>query len=121
MALPVKPEWAAIWAVPDLEKYHGTDTFLTEALTLEAKGLMDKALDQSKPFFLYMSHYAVHAPFGTDKRFYQKYMDKGLPHKEAAYCASLCGSPYPYTSDRNVYLSRKARARHNDSYRGKKV
>lgn len=47
---------------------------LTEALTLEAKGLMDKALDQSKPFFLYMSHYAVHAPFGTDKRFYQKYM-----------------------------------------------
>ena len=74
-------------AVPDLEKYHGTDTFLTEALTLEAKGLMDKALDQSKPFFLYMSHYAVHAPFGTDKRFYQKYMDKGLPHKEAQYAA----------------------------------
>lgn len=38
------PEWAKIWAVPNLEKYHGTDTFLTEALTLEAKGLMDKAL-----------------------------------------------------------------------------
>ena len=86
-----KPEWAAIWAVPDLEKYHGTDTFLTEALTLEAKGLMDKALDQSKPFFLYMSHYAVHAPFGTDKRFYQKYIDKGLPHKEAQYAALVEG------------------------------
>lgn len=85
------PERAAIWAVPDLEKYHGTDTFLTEALTLEAEGLMDKALVQSKPFFLYMSHYAVHAPFGTDKRFYQKYVNKGLEHKEAQYAALLEG------------------------------
>ncbi len=100
--------WAAIWEKKDMvlpasrngqryglcpiwKKYHGTDTFLTEALTLEAKGLMDKALDQSKPFFLYMSHYAVHAPFGTDKRFYQKYMDKGLPHKEAQYAALVEG------------------------------
>lgn len=86
-----KPERAAIWAVPDLEKYHGTDTFLTEALTLEAEGLMDKALEQPKPFFLYMSHYAVHAPFKTDKRFYQKYVDKGLTHKEAQYAALLEG------------------------------
>ena len=35
-------------AVPDLEKYHGTDTFLTEALTIEAnreiaKGCKGKA------------------------------------------------------------------------------
>ena len=35
------PERAAVWAVPDLEQYHGTDTFLTEALTLEAKSLLD--------------------------------------------------------------------------------
>ena len=34
-----------------------------------------------------MSHYAVHAPFGTDRRFYQKYADKGLSHKEAQYAA----------------------------------
>lgn len=85
------PEWAAIWAVPHLEKYHGTDTFLTEALTLEAKGLMDKALELSKPFFLYMSHYAVHAPFATDNRFYQKYIVKGLTDKEAQYAALLEG------------------------------
>ena len=85
------PEWAKIWAVPDLEKYHGTDTFLTEALTLEAKGLMDKALAKEKPFFLYMSHYAVHAPFATDKRFYNKYVAKGLSHKEAQYAGLVEG------------------------------
>ena len=106
-----KPEWAAIWAVPDLEKYHGTDTFLTEALTLEAKGLMDKALDQSKPFFLYMSHYAVHAPFGTDKRFYQKYMDKGLPHKEAQYAALVEGMDKSL-GDLMDYVDRKGIADH---------
>ena len=85
------PEWAKIWAVPNLEKYHGTDTFLTEALTLEAKGLMDKALLKQKPFFLYMSHYAVHAPFATDKRFYDKYIAKGLSHKEAQYAGLVEG------------------------------
>ena len=85
------PEWAKIWAVPDLEKYHGTDTFLTEALTLEAKGLMDKALEQQKPFFLYMSHYAVHAPFATDKRFYERYKQAGLSHKEAQYAGLVEG------------------------------
>jgi arylsulfatase A-like enzyme len=43
--------------IPGLEKYHGTDTFLTEALTLEAKAEIDKALTKKKPIFLYMSHY----------------------------------------------------------------
>lgn len=85
------PERAAVWAVPDLEKYHHTDTFLTEALTLEAKALIDTALGKEKPFFLYMSHYAVHAPFATDKRFYRKYIDRGMPHKEAQYAALLEG------------------------------
>lgn len=84
-------EHSKIWGVPDLEKYYGSDTFLTEALTREAEGLIDKALGKSKPFFLYMSHYAVHAPFKTDKRFYQKYIDKGLTHKEAQYAALLEG------------------------------
>ena len=74
-----------------MEKYYGSDTFLTEALTREAEGLIDKALDKSNPFFLYMSHYAVHAPFKTDKRFYQKYIDKGLTHREAQYAALLEG------------------------------
>ena len=54
--------------VPGLDKYHGTNTFLTEALTLEAKSEVDKALASEKPFFLHMSHYAVHSPFNSDAR-----------------------------------------------------
>lgn len=62
--------------VPDLDKYHGTDTFLTEALTLEAMSELDDALEEEKPFFLYMSHYAVHSPFNSDARFAAHYRSR---------------------------------------------
>ena len=66
-------------AVPGLEKYHKTETFLTEALTIEAKARVDEALELEKPFFLYLSHYAVHSPFQSDARFAENYAgsDKG--------------------------------------------
>ena len=51
-----------IWGVPGLEKYHGQDIHLTEALTREALAALDTARATGKPFFLYMAHYAVHAP-----------------------------------------------------------
>ena len=38
-----------------------------------------------------MSHYAVHAPFATDKRFYDRYIAKGLSHKEAQYAGLVEG------------------------------
>lgn len=62
-------------AVPGLEKYHKTDTFLTEALTIEAKAEIDRAIELEKPFYLYMSHYAVHSPFQSDPRFAGNYFD----------------------------------------------
>ena len=61
-------------AVPNLEKYHGTDTHLTEALTLEAKTEIAKAVNSDKPFFLYMAHYAVHGPHQSDPRFASHYV-----------------------------------------------
>ena len=79
-----------IWGVPGLEKYHGTHTFLTEAITREALSAMDHR-DQSKPFFLYMSQYAVHVPIKKDDRFYQKYIDKGYGEKDAAYASVVEG------------------------------
>ena len=54
------------WAVPGLEKYWGTDTFVTEALTIEAIKALDKAKKLDQPFFLYMSHYAIHLPIDRD-------------------------------------------------------
>ena len=80
-----------VWDVPGLEKYHGKDIFLTEALTIEANKAVDASVAARKPFFLYMSHYAVHVPFAPDKRFYQKYRDAGLDHTEAMYAAMIEG------------------------------
>ncbi|MFC3121821.1 sulfatase-like hydrolase/transferase [Agaribacter flavus] len=59
--------------VPHLEAYHNTDTFLTEALTLEANKAIARAAEKNTPFFLYMSHYAVHTPFYSDPRFISNY------------------------------------------------
>ena len=42
-------------AVPHLEKYHGTKTFLTEALTIEAKDRVSKSVASKKPFYLYFA------------------------------------------------------------------
>ena len=84
-------EGKEVWAVPGLEKYHGKDIFLTEAITQEAQLAMDDALEKSKPFFLYMAHYAVHTPIMDDGRFVQKYYDKGLDSTEAKYAALVEG------------------------------
>jgi len=80
-----------VWDIPGLEKYHGQDIFLSEALTIESIREMNKSVNENKPFFMYMSHYAVHVPLEKDTRFYQKYVDKGLDHKEAMYAALVEG------------------------------
>lgn len=90
-----------------LEAYHGEDIFLTEVLTLEAVKSMDKALDLKVPFFLYMSHYAVHTPITADPRFYQKYVDKGLNEVEAKY-ASLVEGMDKSLGDIMDYLKNKS-------------
>lgn len=78
-------------AVPDLEKYHGTKTFLSEALTIEANAQIDKAILEEKPFFLYMAHYAVHAPFQADKRFISNYTDSTKSDKAKAFASLVEG------------------------------
>ncbi|MDP6524799.1 MAG: sulfatase-like hydrolase/transferase [Kiritimatiellia bacterium] len=61
--------------VSGLEEYHGTDTFLTEALTLEAKKEVKLCAEANQPLFLHFSHYAVHSPYMLDKRFAENYAD----------------------------------------------
>ena len=77
--------------LPNLKKYWGTSTFLTEDLTAEAMLAMDTAQIERKPFFLYMAHYAVHLPFDADPKFVKPYLDKGYSKAEAAYCALVEG------------------------------
>jgi len=78
-------------AVPHLEKYHGTETFLTEALTIEANVRVTDAVKKGKPFFLYMSHYAVHAPFNSDPRFADNYKDSGKSKQAQAFATLIEG------------------------------
>ena len=80
-----------IWDVPGLEAYHGQDIYLTEALTLEAIKQVEKAVANQQPFYLYMAHYAVHAPWEKDDRFYQKYLDAGLKPFEATLASMIEG------------------------------
>ena len=78
------------WAVRGLEKYIPEDLYLTEAITREAIHTLDNR-NSNKPFFLYLSHYAVHVPYDKDIRFYQKYIDAGLTDTEAKYAALVEG------------------------------
>ena len=80
-----------IWDVPGLEEYHGKDIYLTEVLTIEANKQIDKAVAEDKPFYLYMAHYATHAPFEKDERFFQKYKDAGLNDFEASFASMIEG------------------------------
>lgn len=81
----------SVFAVPGLDKYHGKNIFVTEALTQEACLQIDTALMQNKPFFMYFGHYAIHVPLDKDDRFYQKYIDKGMTDNEARYAALIEG------------------------------
>jgi arylsulfatase A-like enzyme len=78
-------------AVPHLEKYHGTDTFLSDALTLEANDRVTAAVKDGKPFYLYFAHYAVHAPFNSDPRFAGHYATSGKPANAQAFATLIEG------------------------------
>ena len=78
-------------AVPHLESYHGSDVFLSEALTLEAKKAVTASVKSGEPFYLYFSHYAVHAPFEADPRFKKNYADSDKPANAQAFATLIEG------------------------------
>ncbi len=100
------PGKAGLQAVPDLQEYYGSGTFLTEALTLDALKTLDEPIKRKQPFFLHLSHYAVHVPIMADNRFFQKYLDKGLDKTEAGY-ASLVEGMDKSLGDVMNYLKKK--------------
>ncbi len=86
------------WGVPGLEKYHGSDVHLTDALTLEANSAVTDAVTSGQPFFLYMAHYAVHAPIQPHPRFvdlwnekHYKGTDQPIPPVEINYASMVAG------------------------------
>ena len=63
--------------------------YLTDRLTDEAIAMIDKNRD--RPFFLYLSHYAVHSPLQAKKGMIEKYRKKPATkhHKNPTYAAMI--------------------------------
>lgn len=65
--------------------------YLTDRLTEESLKFIDQ--NKQKPFFLYLSHYAVHTPIQAKKKLEEKYTNKSADtirdHKHAGYAAML--------------------------------
>ncbi|MSP07039.1 MAG: sulfatase [Chitinophagaceae bacterium] len=93
-------------SVPDLMNYHGSDTNLTEALTLEAIKSLEEPIRLKMPFYLNMAHYAVHVPIQPDVQFYQSYLEEGLDTANAKY-ASMVASIDKSLGDIMKFLSAK--------------
>lgn len=78
-----------IWDVPGLEKYHGQKINLTEAITRESIAAVEMAVSDKMPFYLYLSHYAVHAPFEPDRRFHPNYEKSNWPKHKKVYASMI--------------------------------
>lgn len=77
--------------VPHLEAYYESDTFLTEALTREANKEITKAVEAEEPFFMMLSHYALHAPFHSDPRFAENYQGSDKSKAAQAFATLVEG------------------------------
>lgn len=85
-----KDSWST-FSTMNLTEYYGSDTHLTEALTLEALKTLDFPIKNNIPFFLNMAHHGVHTPITPDPRFVQHYLDEGLDHGQANYASLIEG------------------------------
>jgi arylsulfatase A len=83
------PSYHAPWRIPTLEEGKAGE-YLTDRLAEEAVKFIERTKD--RPFFLYLSHFAVHTPIQGRADLVAKYRAKlkaGLAHANAAYAAML--------------------------------
>lgn len=81
-----------VWAVPGLQSYKGKDVHLTDALTAEACREMEKSVnDLHQPFFLYLSHYAVHSPLQPHRPYDGHYKEQPVADSEKLYASMVEG------------------------------
>ena len=76
------------------DAYHinknGEQVHYSEAITRAAKSEIDTAVNNKTPFFLYVSHYAIHTPILTDPRFAKNYPN--LSGQDLAYATLIEGA-----------------------------
>ncbi|MBQ5701761.1 MAG: sulfatase [Alistipes sp.] len=83
-----------IWslhATHNMCEYYGTNTHLSDALTLEALKTLEWPINTGRPFFLNLCHHAVHTPVQGDPRYIDKYLKMGLDYQQAAYASLIEG------------------------------
>ncbi|MGM9738076.1 MAG: sulfatase-like hydrolase/transferase [Candidatus Cryptobacteroides sp.] len=78
-------------AVPDMVQYYQSGVHLTEALAAEALKLLDYPVRHGIPFYLELSHYAVHSPYQPHEPYYSEYLEAGLNKKQAMYASMVTG------------------------------
>ena len=80
------------YQVPHLEEFHGTDKHLTDALTERACALIREAEESDEqPFFMHLSHYAVHTPIQRHERFMEGYEGSGRKKAQEEYASMVEG------------------------------
>ena len=77
----------SVWDVPGLEKWHGDDIWLDDAIARDACDAIGAAVADGRPFYLSFCPYGVHAPIMRDARFAAAYPD--LDPTEAAYASMV--------------------------------
>ncbi|MFM7050922.1 MAG: sulfatase-like hydrolase/transferase [Planctomycetota bacterium] len=78
---------ASVWDVPGLERWHGKDVWLDDAIAREACDALSAAVASGKPFFLSFCPYGVHTPIMADPRFAGDFA--GLDPTERAYATMV--------------------------------
>lgn len=74
----------------DLQEYFSDSLYLNEALTYEALRLIEKfTIDPTEPFFLDMSHYAVHTPIQGHPGLVEKFREEGKQEAQAQYASMI--------------------------------
>lgn len=77
------------WRIPDLEEYAAQGMYLTDAITAVALKALDSLSRQDAPFFMHLSHYAVHTPIEAKEAYVKQYRKQGKSETEAKYAAMV--------------------------------
>ncbi|MFI3175471.1 MAG: arylsulfatase [Bacillota bacterium] len=59
--------------------------YCTDNWFQSAKEFMKEQIDSDTPFFCYLPTNAPHGPFNVDKKYYEKYLEKGVPDERARF------------------------------------
>lgn len=87
------------------KKYDG---YCTDIWFDGAVNFMDKNIEEEKPFFCYLPTNAPHGPFNVEKKYYDKYVEMGIPEDRARFYGMIeniddnIGRLISHLKDKNV-------------------